>query len=308
MSEAFRLYLIIIASCLVGAAVVLGIASRMLGRNVEKVWSTYRSWLVMIPLAMFGIYLGRVGTIVFVTSLMFVACYEFARATKLTSDKWMLGAVMILIGATGLTALIHDPLYNTAGSLPLFLAMPMYAIALVLVVPVIRNRVEGQLRTISLAIVAYVLLGWMLGHLGHLANSNSSEGYLLFLLFAVELNDVAAFTFGKLFGRHPLRSKISPKKTWEGALGGFCISMILPWLVRFSFPDGFGTTQLLLAGVIVGIGGPMGDLAISVIKRDLDVKDMGTAIPGHGGVLDRVDSLLFTSPFFFHMLNYFDLL
>ncbi|HUG67977.1 MAG TPA: phosphatidate cytidylyltransferase [Pirellulaceae bacterium] len=308
MSDVFRLYLSIIASLLVFAWIVLAVLSWGLKRNVGNIWSIYRSWLVMIPLAMTSIYIGRVATIVFVTALMFVACYEFARATKLAHDRWMMSAVLLLIGATGLTALVNDPFHKSAGLFPLFLAMPMYAIALVLIVPVLRNKVQGQLRIISLAIVAYVFLGWMLGHLGHLANSQHAEGYLLFLVFAVEANDIAAFTFGKLFGRHPLRSAISPKKTWEGALGGFCVSLALPWLLRFSFPSDFGETQLLLTGIIVGFGGPLGDLAISVIKRDLGVKDMGATIPGHGGVLDRIDSLLFTSPFFVHMLNYFNLL
>lgn len=308
MSDVFRIYLSIIGTLLALAWVVLAAITWGFKRDVGNVWAIYRSWLVMIPLAMSCILLGRVATILFVTALMFVSCYEFARATGLTRDRWMMSAVLLLIGATGLTALVNDRVQGTPGLFPLFLAMPMYAIALVLIVPVLRNKVQGQLRIVSLAIVAYVFLGWMFGHLGHLANSQHAEGYLLFLLFAVETNDISAYTFGKLFGRHPLRSAISPKKTWEGAVGGFFVSMALPWLLRFSFPSDFGAMQLILTGVIVGLGGQLGDLAISVIKRDLDVKDMGAAIPGHGGVLDRVDSLLFTSPFFVHMLNYFDLL
>ena len=77
----------------------------------------------------------------------------------------------------------------------------------------------------------------MFGHLGFLANAVNAYGYLCYVIFATELNDVAAFTFGRIFGRHPLRSEISPKKTWEGALGALAVSMILPWLLRFSFPE-----------------------------------------------------------------------
>ena len=73
---------------------------------------------------------------------------------------------------------------------------------------------------IALAILGYLYIGWMFGHLAFLANAKDAYGYLLYLIFAVEINDVAAYTFGKLFGRHPLRSNISPKKTWEGAAGG----------------------------------------------------------------------------------------
>src|SRR5205814_4565070 len=134
--------------------------------------------------------------------------------------------------------------------------------------------------------------GWMFGHLGYLANSSNAYGYLLFLLFAVPLNDIAAFTFGRLFGRRKIRPNISPNKTWMGSIGALAVSMALPWLVRFSFPE-FGWLELTLAGLIVGIGGQLGDLTISVIKRDIGIKDMGALIEGHGGVLDRVDSLIY---------------
>src|SRR5437870_9422106 len=144
----------------------------------------------------------------------------------------------------------------------------------------------------------------MFGHVAFLVNSDHAYSYLGYLVLAVELNDVAAFAFGKLFGRHPLRSNISPKKTWEGALGAMAVSLLLPWLLRFSFPH-FGTTQLLLTGLIIGVGGQLGDLSISVIKRDIGIKNMGVAIPGHGGILDRIDSLIYAAPLFFHMAGYF---
>ncbi|MCI0540128.1 MAG: phosphatidate cytidylyltransferase, partial [Verrucomicrobiales bacterium] len=105
-------------------------------------------------------------------------------------------------------------------------------------------------------------------------------------------------------GRHKLRSNISPNKTWEGAIGALLVSLALPWVLRFSFPH-FGPAQLIWAGAIVGIGGQLGDLSISVIKRDIGIKDMGAMIPGHGGILDRIDSLIYTAPLFFHMVNYY---
>ena len=79
--------------------------------------------------------------------------------------------------------------------------------------------------------------------------------------------------------------------------------MVLPWLLRFSFPH-FPPLELILTGLIVGIGGQLGDLSIRVIKRDIGIKDMGAAIPGHGGILDRIDSLIFVAPLFLHMVQF----
>jgi phosphatidate cytidylyltransferase len=170
-----------------------------------------------------------------------------------------------------------------------------------------RNRTQSQLQAMALALFGFICIGWMFLHVLFLADRIETLSYLLFLVTAVELSDVAAFTCGKIFGargRHPLRSKISPGKTWEGAIGGLAVAMALPWIMRFSLPR-FGPLQLILTGLIVGVGGQLGDLAVSVIKRDLGQKDMGTAIPGHGGILDRIDSLSFAAPLFVHMINTF---
>jgi phosphatidate cytidylyltransferase len=185
----------------------------------------------------------------------------------------------------------------------MFMALPVYVIAAILVIPILRNQFQGQLQLLALSIVGFVYFGWMFGHLVFLANARHAYSYVLYLLFAVELSDVAAFTFGKLFGRYPLRSKISPKKTWAGSLGALAVSLGLPWALHWTFPH-FDAVDCILAGMIVGIGGQLGDLAISVIKRDLGIKDMGATIPGHGGILDRIDSLIYVAPLFFHLVRY----
>jgi phosphatidate cytidylyltransferase len=229
---------------------------------------------------------------------------EFARATGLSLDRVMSAVVAVGIVGLGVLTLVDQPRTQEPGWYGLYMAAPVYFVAALLLVPILRNRARGQLQTVSLAILGFVYFGWMFGHLGFLANTPHRFGYLLFIVFAVEINDVAAFTCGKLFGRHELRPAISPNKTVEGSVGAFLIAMAMPWVLQFSFPH-FGTLELILTGLIVGIGGQAGDLAISFIKRDLDTKDMGTLLPGHGGILDRVDSLIFVAPLFFHMVRWF---
>src|SRR5262249_60727753 len=122
---------------------------------------------------------------------------------------------------------------------------------------VVPSRAQVQLRLAALAVVGFVYFGWMFGHLAFLANSAHAYSYLGYLVLAVELNDVAAYTCGKLFGRHLLRSNISPKKTWEGAIGALAVSFLLPWGLLFTFPH-FDPWGCLMGGLIVCLGGPLG--------------------------------------------------
>jgi phosphatidate cytidylyltransferase len=303
-SDVFRIYLILVAVILVAAGAVLAALRWGLRRDVGHAWKAYRGWLVIVPLLVGAIFLGRAATILFVTVLSIIGFKEYARATGLYHDWVMTGLVYLGIVAVGVVSFVPDPRLGRPGWYGLFAILPAYVIAAILLVPIVRNRSQGQLQTIALALLGFLYIGWMLGHASYLANAKHAYGYLLYLIFAVELNDVAAFTCGKLFGRHPLRSNISPKKTWEGSLGALAVSLSLPWLMRFSFPH-FSALELVLTGLIVGIAGQLGDLSISVIKRDLGIKDMGAVLAGHGGILDRVDSLIYVAPLFFHMVRWF---
>ena len=302
----FLAYVRIVAAVLVAGGVTLGVVQLVTRKPITPIWQTYRAWLVMAPLALAVIFAGRVPFIVGVTLLAIFGFKEFARASGLYRDWWMTGAVYVGIVAVGAASLVRHPrgLEPGTGWYGLFGAIPVFAIALILLIPIARNRFRGELQRMSLGIVAFIYVGWMFGHLGFMANATNAYGYLCFVIFATEVNDIAAFTFGRIFGRHPLRSEISPKKTREGALGALAVSMILPWLLRFSFPE-FGPAQLILTGLIIGIGGQLGDLSISVIKRDIGTKDMGASIPGHGGILDRIDSLIYVAPLFMHMAGYY---
>ena len=287
----FRAYLWLLLGVLVAAGVILLLLQFVYRKRLGTVWSTYRSWLVMGPLLALAIFAGRWPFTLAMTLLALFALGEFSRVSGL--ERWISVPVALGIVAVGCSSLAAQPL-----------VIPALAIALLLVLPILLNRARGAVRQMSLGLIGFLYLGWMFGQLGFLAASANAYGYLCYLLFATEVNDVAAFCFGKMCGRHPLRSEISPRKTWEGALGALALSLIFPWLLRFSFPF-FGTTQLLLSGLIVGIGGQLGDLSISLIKRDLAIKDMGSLIPGHGGILDRIDSLIFTAPLFMYMANYY---
>ena len=128
-------------------------------------------------------------------------------------------------------------------------------------------------------------------------------GLVLFLVVLTQLNDVAQYIWGKGFGRNKIVPRVSPNKTVEGFAGGLVTTALLallaaPWLTPFDH------LQAVVAGLIIALSGFIGDVVISALKRDLGVKDSGSMLPGHGGILDRVDSLIYTAPLFFHYTYY----
>jgi phosphatidate cytidylyltransferase len=305
-STVIRVYLWIAGGLLVFAGSAIVLLKFVFRKNAEHAWHAFRGWLIMIPLVVGAILLGRTATILFLGLIALGGFTEFARATGLYRDWLITGLVYIGIAGLTIVTLLPPPdaIVPVLGWYGMFMAIPVYVVAGVLLMPILRDRTKGQLQLIALGIVGFIYIGWMFGHLAFLANGRNAAGYILFLLFSVPLCDVAAFTFGKMLGRHKMRPNISPNKTWEGSLGAFVVGMALPWIFRFSLA-GFGTRELLLAGLIVGAGSQLGDLSISVIKRDIGIKDMGTLIEGHGGVLDRIDSLIYVAPLFFHMTRFF---
>ena len=303
-SPVFLRYLGIVVGLLLLAGVVLA-SLHLTGRNVTAPLRTYRGWLIMIPIVLVTLFLGREATIFGVTLLAAIGFREFARATGLYEDWWMTGTLYLAIFALGAVCLVPDPRLGSPGWYGFFMASPVFVIASILLLPILRNRAKGELQKVALAIFGFIYFGWMFMHVAFLANTANAYGYLLFLVFAVEINDIAAYTFGRIFGKRKLREQISPNKTLAGSVGAIATSLILPWLLWFSFPH-FSPVLLVLTGLIVGIGGQLGDLVISYIKRDIGIKDMGATIQGHGGILDRVDSMIFVAPIFFHMVRWLD--
>ena len=126
---------------------------------------------------------------------------------------------------------------------------------------------------------------------------------LLFLLIVVQGSDVLQYVWGKLFGRHKIAPLVSPNKTWEGFVGGVASATLLGTALWWMTP--FAPWQAAVMALVIALMGFSGGLTMSAIKRDRGVKDFGTLIAGHGGVLDRIDSLCFAAPVFFHLVRYF---
>lgn len=159
-----------------------------------------------------------------------------------------------------------------------------------------------------LLLLAPVYAGFLLGHglqLRELADGaeNLGRAWLLFTLLSVFACDTGAFAVGRLLGRRPMAPRISPNKTWEGAAGGFAAAVGAALLAGTVFDLAVAPWQQAAAGAVVGIAAQLGDLAESALKRAANVKDSGSIMPGHGGILDRMDSILFALPAVYYLLT-----
>lgn len=183
-----------------------------------------------------------------------------------------------------------------------FLALPLWLVR--------RGETEGfvaSAASLQWGLMAFVfglshaalLLGLPAAELG----GASGRSLLLFLVFVVEMSDVLQFLWGKSVGRRKILPRVSPNKTWEGLLGGVATSMVLALAIRFLTPFGVGET--LAVTLLVTLAGFAGGAVMSAVKRDFGVKDFGRSLPGHGGVLDRVDSLCWAAPVFLHWVRFF---
>jgi len=182
---------------------------------------------------------------------------------------------------------------------PLSVELGMFAALLIIPASYVfsRRKLEDSLPSSAIAVLATTYVGMLAGSLIRLRN-DFPEGWKLvfFLLLVVWLGDSGAYYFGKSFGKHKLSPRISPKKTVEGLIGGMSTSVIAAVVIHFTFFRSFPLVHAIIAGLILSFAGVVGDLAESMWKRSADVKDSGTLLPGHGGFLDRFDSILFTAP------------
>jgi phosphatidate cytidylyltransferase len=167
---------------------------------------------------------------------------------------------------------------------------------------VIVGQTDGIIQSMAILPATLMIALFGLSHLGLLLTLPQGRSLLFFLVFITEMNDVFQFIWGKLLGKHKILPKVSPNKTWEGFIGGVISTTFLGLGLHFLTP--LTTVQILIVSFITANAGFIGDVIISSVKRDLRLKDTSTAIPGHGGVLDRIDSLVVAAPVFFHLVFY----
>jgi phosphatidate cytidylyltransferase len=262
----------------------------------------WRSWLVLVLLMLVPILLGAFWVMLAVVLLSLLCYREYARVTGLFREK-TIGLVVVLgILVAGFAALDHFD--------RLFFASAALTCGLIAVVTIPQDRPRGYIQRVGLGVLGFVFFGYSFGYLGLMANDAGADGryraVLVLVLLGVHANDLFARGAGWLLGGPRLLPGTSPGKTVSGALAALVLTTALvAGLAHLIFagtevdrPD-----RLVILGVLVSVLGQLGGLMLSSIKRDVAIKDTGTLIPGHGGLLDRFEGFVLVPPVVLHYLS-----
>ena len=276
------------------------------GQNpvIENLNARIAAWWVMVILLAVAFLLGRTGVVLLFALCSFAALREFLTLTTHNrGDHWSLVACFFLI----LPLQYYFLWIDWYGMYSIF--VPVYAFLLLPVISALRGTTKDFLMRVSETQWALMICVYCASHVPallflHIPGFEGRNVILIaFLIFVVQLSDVLQYVWGKLFGRSKIAPNLSPSKTWEGLIGGVlsasAIGTLLYWMTPFTLPQ---TAGICLMITLLGF---FGGLVMSAIKRDRGVKDWGHLIAGHGGFIDRLDSVIFSAPIFFHVTRYF---
>ena len=270
-------------------------------RNLSELVARTRSWWWMLGIFTTFILLGRNWSIALMGIISFLALKEyFTLIPSRHADRRIL-----FWGYLAIPLQYYWVAIEWYGMFIIFI--PVYLFLFMSARLVLAQQTEGFLKSAGMIHWGMMLAVFSLSHAAYLLtlpSQSSGAGLLLYLVFMTQWNDVMQYAWGKKFGKHKIVPLVSPGKTWEGLIGGVLSTgvtsaLLAVWLTNHAPWEGF------LAGLLIGIGGFLGDITLSAVKRDLGVKDASQLIPGHGGMLDRIDSLTFTAPLFLHAVRYF---
>lgn len=288
-----RLLAVVLAVGLLG---VLVAERHRLGAIMRSVlMQRWLVWMCIAALYALAVLSGSIPMLVLVSVLVLQAVREYA---QLVGMPRLYRTVLVI------AALVMGPLAVWEPT-AFFGVLPLALIAATLQ-PLLTQDVQGGVRWLALAGLGFAYLPLLLGHILLIdVWLPGGPGLLLAVGLSIALSDVGAFTAGKLLGRHRLSPLISPTKTWEGTLGNVVGAYVGVGLMRFALPTGLPAAVALALPLVVAVGCVWGDLIESLLKREFGTKDAGTWLPGFGGLLDRIDSLIVVAPLSYYLVRVF---
>ena len=270
--------------------------------NLTELKMRTKSWWVMASIFILATIIHPIVSFIAFGLLSFAAMREIASISKNVRDEDRRVIIWCYVAIPIQYFIAYKGWFNL---FTIFIPVIMYIwLPFVLVIRGITTEIG---RSMSVLPTQLMLTVFSISHLAYLLSLPELEGFhaggrglLLFVVFLTEINDVFQFIWGKLIGRHKIIPKISPNKTWEGFIGGILTTTTVGYFLRFLTP--LNEIEAVVISFLVACAGFIGDVVVSAVKRDIGLKDTGTLIPGHGGLLDRIDSLSISAPVFFYLV------
>lgn len=262
-------------------------------------WQRVLSAVVILPpLVLFLIYASQRLFLLFICILMWMSLREYFRLLAINRPS---------VGGASLTYAVALALACTAyigGVQWMPLTFSLSIVSLTINVMLRGEPTSPPFPALLHSLFGMIFIGWGLSHLVLLRGLEAGEWYILLLCVIIWAGDATAMYVGKSLGRHKMAPSISPGKTWEGAAGGVASCLLVAALGMHFLAPQLSLRQSLMFGLIISCTAQTSDLGESMLKRYVGVKDSGTLIPGHGGILDRIDSLFLAAPLAFYTLNF----
>jgi phosphatidate cytidylyltransferase len=294
---------VLVVASIVGWTLKTAMAKGMPHSTIDNLNARIKAWWVMVLVIGLAFVFGRPGVILLFAFISFFALREFLTLTYTRSADYLALAAAFFVVLPLQYAFVYIGWY---GLYAIFL--PVYVFLLLPILEVLGGDTQRFLERTSKIQWGLLVCVYCISHVPALLTLDI-PGYegrnlllIAFLVIVVQSSDVLQYVWGKLFGKHKIAPEVSPSKTVEGLLGGIVSATLLGAALWWITP--FNVWQAALMSLAICVMGFFGGLVMSAIKRDRGVKDWGHMIEGHGGMLDRLDSVVFAAPIFFHLTRY----
>lgn len=289
---------------IVAALIICGLCWAHPEKNYSELINRTRTWAVIITIVAVVIVMGTGTAVAFFGFISFLAFKEFLSIIPTRqSDRRVLFFAYLAIPVQ--YWFVYDIWY---GMFSIFI--PVYAFVILAFLHLLTGETKGFIKAAGTLQWGLMLTVYNLSHIAYLLVLPIKDpavaggaGLMLFMLFLTQFNDVAQYVWGKMLGRHRIIPSVSPNKTWEGFIGGVVTTTLMAGILAPCFTP-FSEVHGFAAGTVIAVLGFIGDVTVSAVKRDLGIKDSGRSLPGHGGYLDRLDSLTLVAPVFLHFTRY----
>lgn len=286
------------AVLILGLICGLGIVLYFLRRKTAHFlagWASVKSWFFVAPALLVVLALPSPWPLAFLTIVAIFGIKTFFQMSGMYHRSWFVWVSYVFTILLGLS--IYKGMAN------LYNLLPMVFLGVIAWIPLVRNSYNKMIQYIALSLMAFIFVGWSFMHMGRLLMLDQGPFIVLYLYMLTEISENVSLSSTRIFGKLKPCKEISQRVTIEGILVSLVVTVLLAWAMRHLLPDR-SERFWIAAGLAAALFGRFGDLFLSVIRRDLGIKDTGIFIIGRGDILGRVDKLIFVGPIYYYIYTF----